>query len=300
LAMDARSLSNEELLELYLSHLAARNKSSRTVKSFKSILKSFLEFMEGRHLTSVNIWDVDAFLARLKSRGYGDRSIYTAAVAVKRFLEYLGLKDSIRGFELPKRPQPLPRYLTPEEVDKMVRAAEGLRDKVIISMLYTTGLRVSELVSVKMDDVNLEERTVRVYGKGGKERIVFFDEKTGRLLQEYIGEKPEGEYLFPGGRGGHMHYVSVERIVKMAAAKAGLRKKVTPHVLRHSFATYALSQGMDIREIQELLGHASLRSTQIYTHVSRRRLKEDYERIWNRQYGAQLGAVRPLAPHTSK
>jgi integrase/recombinase XerD len=279
--MDLSRYSNRELLELYLAHLLARNRSPRTVKTFRSLLARFLEFVGERRISEVTTWDVDAFLAKLRASGYEERSIYTAAVAVKRFMEYLGLRENLRGFELPKRPSELPRYLTPEEVQAMIDAAGNLRDKLVVSLLYCTGVRVSELVGIRVSDVDLEEGSIRVRGKGGRERVVFFDSRTRQLLAEYLPTVKGCEYLFPARGGeGHMHYVTVERIIRKLAKAAGLKKRVTPHVLRHSFATISLAKGMDVREIQELLGHASLRSTQIYTHVVKQRLLSDYRRVW--------------------
>jgi integrase/recombinase XerD len=279
--MDLSRYSNRELLELYLAHLLARNRSPRTVKTFRSLLTKFLEFVGERRISEVTTWDVDAFLAKLRASGYEERSIYTAAVAVKRFMEYLGLGENLRGFELPKRPSELPRYLTPEEVQAMIDAAGNLRDKLVVSLLYCTGVRVSELVGIRVSDVDLEEGSIRVRGKGGRERVVFFDSRTRQLLAEYLPTVKGCEYLFPARGGeGHMHYVTVERIIRKLAKAAGLKKRVTPHVLRHSFATISLAKGMDVREIQELLGHASLRSTQIYTHVVKQRLLSDYRRVW--------------------
>ena len=279
--MDLSRYSNRELLELYLAHLLARNRSPRTVKTFRSLLARFLEFVGERRISEVTTWDVDAFLAKLRASGYEERSIYTAAVAVKRFMEYLGLRENLRGFELPKRPSELPRYLTPEEVQAMIDAAGNLRDKLVVSLLYCTGVRVSELVGIRVSDVDLEEGSIRVRGKGGRERVVFFDSRTRQLLAEYLPTVKGCEYLFPARGGeGHMHYVTVERIIRKLARAAGLKKRVTPHVLRHSFATISLAKGMDVREIQELLGHASLRSTQIYTHVVKQRLLSDYRRVW--------------------
>ncbi|RLF04751.1 MAG: tyrosine recombinase XerD [Thermoprotei archaeon] len=279
--MKVEEFSNAQLLELYIAHLLARNRSPSTIKTFKSLLRRFIEYLGNKHVKDATTWDVDAFLAELRASGYSERSIYTAAVAVKRFMEYLGLGSNLRGFELPRRPHELPRYLTPEEVEAMIDAADNLRDKLIVSMLYSTGMRVSELVSIKVSDVNLEERSIRVRGKGGKERVVFFNGKTYSILVEYLKRVRPNEYLFPGRRGGHLHYVTVERVVRALARAAGIGKRVTPHVLRHSFATHSLTQGMDIREIQELLGHASLKTTQVYTHVVKRKLLEDYRRIWS-------------------
>lgn len=281
-SLDRKSLknySNSELVDIYISHLVARNRSQRTIKYFKSILGVFLSFIKDKHVTQVNTYDLDAFLAYLRKRGWKPDSLYTAAVAIKRFLEYLGLYDNIAGFELPKRQKRLPRYLEPEEVELLVSHADNPRDKLIIRLLYTTGLRVSELVTLKKSDVDLEDCSLRVLGKGGKERYVYFPKKLKPDLEKHM-KNVKGEWLFPSKKGGHIHYTTVERMLRNVAKKAGLRKKVTPHILRHSFATKSLEEGMDIREIQELLGHSNLNTTQVYAHVSRRRLKRDYERIW--------------------
>ncbi|MCX8181252.1 MAG: tyrosine-type recombinase/integrase [Thermofilaceae archaeon] len=271
---------NRELLDLYISHLVARNRSQRTIKTFKSLLEKFIDYLGNKHVSEVSTWDIDFFLAKLRENGYKERSVYTAAVAVKRFMEYLGLRGNIQGFELPKRPSDLPRYLKPEEVHEIINAASNLRDKLIVSILFCTGVRVSELVGIELSDINMDERSIRVKGKGGKERVIFFDTRTRDLLTRYIKEIEGDGYLFPGRKGGHIHYVTVERIIQRLARKAGLKKKITPHILRHSFATYSLSCGMDVREIQELLGHSSLRTTQVYTHIVRRKLLEDYRKVW--------------------
>lgn len=278
--MSVKGRSNRELLEAYIAHLMARNRSPRTIKTFRSILEKFVKYLGEKHVGEATTWDVDAFLAGLRASGYKERSIYTAAVAVKRFMEYSGLRENLQGFELPKRPKELPRYLTPEEVRAMVDAADNLRDKLIVSLLFCTGMRVSELVSIEISNVDLEEGSVRVMGKGGRERVVFFDSRTRALLLQYLQTEKLDRYLFPGRNGGHLHYVTVERVVSRLASAAGVRKRVTPHVLRHSFATQSLARGMDVREIQELLGHASLRATQVYTHVVRRKLLEDYRKTW--------------------
>ncbi|RLE63531.1 MAG: recombinase XerC [Thermoprotei archaeon] len=280
---------NIALLERYIDHLLARNKSEKTIKTFKSIIMKFLKYIGGKNVQDLTVWDIDSFLAYLRKNGYSEKSLYTAAVAIKRFLEYVGAEKALRGFEYPRRPKELPKYLTREEVEKLMLAAEMERDtrlrkrnKLIVLLLYTTGMRVGELVKIKFEDIDFDRMSIRIFGKGGKEREVFFNRETKKLLVDYcseLGFEP-GDYIFPGNNSPHIHYVTVERIVRKLAKKAGLNKKVTPHILRHSFATYALSRGMDVREIQELLGHASLKTTQVYTHVSRKRLMNDYMRIW--------------------
>ncbi len=275
-------LDNNSMLSLYINHLLARNKSERTIKTFKSLIKSFLEYIGDKKVSDITIWDIDGYLAFLRRKGFKERSIYTAAVAVKRFLEYLGYYEKLANFEYPKRPKELPKYLTPDDVYKLINVADNKRDKLIVLLLYTTGMRVSELVKIRVDDIDFDNMSIRILGKGNKEREVFFNYKVKKLLIEYIQEKSlvSGDYIFMGRKGKPIHYVTVERILLRLKKKAGLKKIVTPHVLRHSFATYALMKGMDIREIQELLGHASLKTTQVYTHISRKRLFKDYQKIW--------------------
>ncbi len=280
---------NVALLERYIDHLLARNKSEKTIKTFKSIIMKFLRYVGDRSVLDLTVWDIDGFLAYLRKNGYSEKSLYTAAVAIKRFLEYIGVEKALKGFEYPRRPKELSKYLTRGEVEQLLLAADAERDsriakrnKLIVLLLYTTGMRVGELVKIKFEDIDFDRMSIRIFGKGGKEREVFFNRRTKNLLLGYckeLGLKP-GDYLFPGNESPHIHYVTVERIVKKLAKRAGLNKKVTPHILRHSFATYALSRGMDVREIQELLGHASLKTTQVYTHVSRKRLMKDYMKIW--------------------
>ncbi|HDI31898.1 MAG TPA: tyrosine recombinase XerD, partial [Thermofilum sp.] len=242
----------------------------------------FIEFIGNKDLREVSIWDIDSFLAFLRKKGYKERSLYTAAVAIKRFIDYLGLTEKLKGFEYPRRPKELPKFLSPEDVRKLINATEDIRDRLIVSLLYTTGIRVSELIKIRKEDIDLSKNSLKVFGKGSKERIVFFNNYTKKLLKEYLNKYKFGDrdYIFPGRGSETIHYVTVERVLNRLKRKAGLSKKVTPHILRHSFATYALSQGMDIREIQELLGHASLRTTQVYTHVTRERLFKDYLKIW--------------------
>lgn len=274
---------NNQLIRLYISHLIARNRSERTIKSFKSILEKFVEFLGNKSLSEVTVYDIDLFLAYLREGGWKPDSLYTAAVAIKRFLEFIGKGDALKGFELPKREKRLPRYLEPEEVLKMAEAAENSRDKLIVLLLFTTGLRVAELVNIKKTDVDLEKLTIRVKGKGSKERYVYFPKPIADLLKKQFEQYSGSEWLFPSPKdpSQHIHYTTVERTLKFLAKKAGLSKRVTPHVLRHTFATISLANGLDVREIQELLGHSNLNTTQVYAHVSRERLKRDYERVWN-------------------
>ncbi|MGC9107049.1 MAG: site-specific tyrosine recombinase/integron integrase [Infirmifilum sp.] len=280
-ANQATGLSNDELVRLYISHLIARNRSERTIKSFRSILERFIGFLGSKSVMEVSVYDIDLFLAHLRQRGWKPDSLYTAAVAIKRFLEFIGMKNVLKDFELPRREKKLPRYLEPEEVKKMLEVAEDSKEKLIVLLLYTTGLRVAELVNIKKSDIDLEKNTIRVKGKGSKERYVYFPPGVTQLLAQELSRN-SSEWLFPSSKNPnhHIHYTTVERILRNLGKKAGLGKRVTPHVLRHTFATISLASGLDIREIQELLGHSNLNTTQVYAHVSRERLKRDYEKVW--------------------
>jgi Site-specific recombinase XerD len=199
------------------------------------------------------------------------------AVAVRSFLKYLGRNVD---YPLPKRPKMLPKYLTREELTRLLNACQDDYEKLVIGLLLT-GVRVSELVNIRVSDIDISHRSIRVVGKGYKERVVFFADWLVPLLKRYLRHN-KYEWLFPSevNPGQHVHYVTVERTLKKIVKRAGINKKVTPHVLRHTFATLSLASGLDIREIQELLGHSSLSSTQIYTHVDPERLKRKTDEFY--------------------
>ena len=218
------------------------------------------------------------------------RSISRILSTVKSFHKFL-LREKIISsdptalIDTPKMDEKIPSFLTFAEVMKILRApdckkAQGVRDKAILELMYATGLRVSELVSLKGFDVNLDVGFVRCKGKGSKERIVPLGKVAGNFLDKYIKEAREKlagrkicEYLFIAQGGRRLSRQSVWKLIKAVVGKCGIRKKVSPHTLRHSFATHLLEGGADLRSVQEMLGHASITTTQIYTHVDRVRLK---------------------------
>ena len=183
------------------------------------------------------------------------------------------MEDLIGQISAPKVDKRLPKFITFDEFNKMLSFVKKKRDRLILMVLFYTGVRVSELVNIKKEDINFEGGFIRVFGKGGKERYVPIPKFLINELEEYI-KYLKSDKLFD------ISTRQVERIVKKYAKLAGINKKVTPHVLRHSLATTLLSKGVDIRYIQELLGHSSLSITQIYTHVVPRQLKEIYEKIF--------------------
>jgi len=188
----------------------------------------------------------------------------------------------------PKIPKRLPNFLYPEEVNALLEAPDpqsplGLRDRALLELLYSTGVRVEELISINLNDLDLEEGEIKILGKGNKERIVLFGSQARKALEVYLRqarpnllEGKKSRFLFIGQRGPSLSKRQVERIIRTYAKKAGIPKKVTPHTLRHSFATHLLSGGADLRMVQELLGHVSLSTTQVYTHITKERLKQVY------------------------
>jgi site-specific recombinase XerD len=173
----------------------------------------------------------------------------------------------------PKKNKYLPVVLSKEEIHKMIEVTTNPKHNCIISLLYGTGVRVSELTHIKMCDIDLDRKLLYVFqGKGKKDRIVMLPEKLLLILQKQTELKRKDDFLFTNGRGGRLTEATIQKIVMHSAQKAGIRKNVSPHTLRHSFATHLLENGTDIRYIQELLGHAKLQTTQIYTHVARNNL----------------------------
>ena len=200
----------------------------------------------------------------------------------------------MKDVKTPKRTKSLPKSLNENEVINLINAMDKngdekdlsehseflrLRNKVILALLYSSGLRVSELVTLHTDSVDLRDRTLRIRGKGEKDRIVLFDGETKELLEGYLLERgEESDYLFVNRSGNHLTPRYIQMMIKDYAKAAGIKKRVTPHILRHSFATHLLKNGVDIRAIQQLLGHANLSTTQIYTSVDMHTLKNVYDR----------------------
>ena len=273
----------DTLLEEYRVWLEIQGRSKNTIRTYTGIIRKFLQFLHynfGIELDQTILQSymdkniIFKFLAKSKlERKLDLNSLRLYTRAITSFLKFLGLEDLAKQIKAPKVNKRLPKFITFEEFQKLVNAAKNKRDKLIIEFLFYTGVRVSELVSLKKNNILWDQGFVRVYGKGGKERLVPIPEFLLRKLKEYV-DKLDSEYIFP------LSTRQVERIVKNTAIRACITKKVTPHVLRHSLATTLLSKGVDIRYIQELLGHSSLSVTQVYTHVVPSKLKEIYRKVF--------------------
>lgn len=283
----------ESMLEDYLIELEIRNYSENTIKTYSSIIHNLITYMENEE----NLYDEKRFLASfrkyirdLKRDKYLTQNyIYLTTVVSKKFLEFNNIYF-LEDIKNPKRTKSLPKSLNEKEVQDLLEAVtinendtpfkqkSKRRDKVILTLLYSTGLRISELVKLLKRDIDFDERTIRVRGKGDKDRIVLFDEHTKELLLDYLeNDKHDSEYIFINKNGNRLTPRYVQMMIKKYAEEAGIKKKVTPHVLRHSFATHLLKNGVDIRVIQQLLGHSSLSTTQIYTSVDMDTIKTVYD-----------------------
>jgi integrase/recombinase XerC len=277
----------------FLRHLAVeRNASAHTLRSYANDLTDFQAFLVTRGAAGLAAADsrlVRAWLAALHARGLAPASIARRLAAVRscfRFLVRRGVVEvnPAREARSPRQPRKLVSFLPIDEATELVdgRAVGGAsraRDVAILEVLYACGLRVSELAGLDLDALDRTERTVRVLGKGRKERIVPYGAQAARALETWLGQRGErGGALFTNARGGRLTVRSLHTIVRRAARAAGIARRVSPHTLRHTFATHLLDGGADLRAIQELLGHSRLSTTQRYTHVGAEQLMKVYDR----------------------
>lgn len=277
--------------------MVERGLSKNTVASYGRDMVQFSTYLNGRKIDDVKKIDencIIGYIGCLRKEKYAPTSIARKISAIRCFEKYLCaeheiVKNPISTLETVRPPERLPKSLDVDEVSRLLNAANsrdgiGLRDKAMLETLYATGLRVSELISLKMDDVNLKMGFVRCIGKGNKERVVPIGEIAAGYIELYA-EKVRGhlmrsgrsEYLFLTKLGQPMSRVMFWKIIKKYTALAGIKKDITPHTLRHSFATHLLERGADLRSLQEMLGHASIATTQVYTHVTRDHLREIYK-----------------------
>ncbi|HEX9709171.1 MAG TPA: site-specific tyrosine recombinase/integron integrase, partial [Candidatus Thermoplasmatota archaeon] len=257
------------------------NKSSpHTVQMYCCHVRSLLTWAEksAEEITPGDLEHYKRYLA--VERDYSKNSLYGAVKAIQAFYRFLGA-DTAAGLKPPRRGDPLPKYLSPEETGRLLEAAQkSRRNFAILVTLGYTGLRVSELCSLRVEDLDFGGRTLTVrHGKGDKDRVVPLDEKCTLALRAYLAEEgmPPSGVLFRSTRGQPLYPRAVQRMIKTYAKRAGIARVVTPHVLRHTFATTLLANGADIRIIQKILGHRSIATTQIYTHVDGRLLKQAFE-----------------------
>ena len=287
-------------LEAFLANMSAeRGLSEHTLTAYRYDLTQFLAALAAQDVADIKAvtpGHVYGFLAGLRRQGLRPASITRKAISVRLWMQFLcrdghRADDPTLAVETGKLAQRLPTTLSLPEIERLMTAppeatAAGLRDRAMLETMYGSGLRVSELMALKCEDVDLRARLVRPFGKGGKERQVPLGDGAHDTLTAYLAsarplllaKKPPTPFLFVTRQGGPMTRRHFLMLVKAYAREAGIARTISPHVLRHSFATHLLSGGADLRAIQEMLGHASVQTTQRYTHVDVARLREVYDR----------------------
>ncbi len=293
-------------IDKYLKYLRIeRNASPHTITSYENDLKQFLEFLSEHFgledsepdINSIERLTIRLWLGELSEEDYAKSSIARKVAALRSFFKYAfkrGLieKNPAHLLIVPKKDKPLPVTATPEDLNRMMEQAEGdnprsIQDRAILELFYSTGIRLSEMVGLNIDDVNIELNQIKVLGKGSKQRIVPVGKRALEALKRHLQNRttlfgprtdPDAKKaLFLASGGQRIYGRAVQRLVKDYLMKASEVTQKSPHVLRHSFATHLLDKGADIRVIKELLGHANLAATQVYTHTSVERLKNVYE-----------------------
>jgi integrase/recombinase XerD len=278
-------------VEGFLALLSAQ-KAPRTVDAYRRDLTSLAAWL-GTPIGTLSTEQLEHYIAELRAAGLSSSTIARRVAAIRSFFRHLVLlgirtDNPAADLELPRRRRSLPRTLSPSEAERLIEAAAGtdpraLRDRALVELLYGAGLRVSEAVGLQKSSVDLDDRLVRCVGKGSKERVVPIGRQAASALRRYLARgrpfldarrRPE---LFLNAKGGGLTRAGAFLILRLLATKAGLEPaRIHPHLLRHSFATHLLEGGADLRSVQEMLGHADLATTELYTHVSDRRRRELY------------------------
>jgi integrase/recombinase XerD len=290
--------SPEGVLQSFLEFLSVeKGLSENTILSYGRDIKKFFRFLQRLKISFLNPGEdvLGRFIQHASRSGLSARSITRLISSLKAFYKFLVLdgvmkKNPALSLHSPKSMLALPKYLRVKEVERLLSQPDqgaflGIRDKAMLELLYATGLRVSELVLLKTKDINLEDGFLICRGKGGKERIVPLGNSAVTALQKYLGKarpkllKRSNDYLFLTYRGDSFTRQGFWKLLKIYAQKANLAPRISPHVLRHSFATHLLERGADLRSVQLMLGHSQITSTQIYTHVSRERLRRVYDKF---------------------
>lgn len=288
-------MDDQALIDRYLDALwLERGLSKNTLDSYRRDLKAFLTWLQGRGktITGVAREDLLGYLSHRMAQGLKSRSTARALSCLRSFYRYLlrenlVVEDPTLRVDNPKLGRPLPDTLSEGDVERLLKAPDikspiGLRDRTMLEVLYASGLRVSELVNLKLGEINLRQGVLRIMGKGSKERLVPMGETAMTWLARYIREgrddllrgNLDSDVVFPSNRGTAMTRQAFWYRIKEHASKAAITRKLSPHTLRHAFATHLLNHGADLRVVQLLLGHSDLSTTQIYTHIAQQRMKE--------------------------
>lgn len=289
----------ENLADEFLTHLRVnQNFSAHTLESYGLDLRQFLTFLAEEHITNaaeINYLNIRKFLAFLKENEFAKASVSRKLACLRSFFKFLCrqgylVNNPMMTIATPKREKRLPQFLYPDEVNALLNLADsrtelGIRDRAILEIFYSSGLRLNEMVNLKMRDLDLSRGYLRVFGKGAKERLTPIGKPAKQALEQYLQwarpvllqQKDQSEgHVFLNYRGTRLSGRSIERMFDKYLNQLALNRKISPHALRHTFATHLLENGADLRVVQELLGHADLSSTQIYTHLTKGRIRSVY------------------------
>lgn len=289
-----------DLIKEFLSYLSVeRGLSDNTIVSYKRDLGRFFEYLKSMHIDSiqkVSRQHISSFMLSEKDRGLSANSVSRELACLRSFFKFLVGENKVKDnttsvIESPRLWKKLPYVLSLDDVEKLlkspnVRDPMGMRDRASLELMYATGMRVTELINLKIDDLNMDVGFAKCFGKGDKERIVPFGKKAKESLLRYLAKsrpkflkKKVSNFLFLTRLSKPMSRQAFWKTIKKYARFSGVKKKITPHSLRHSFATHMLERGADLRVLQEMLGHADISTTQIYTHVNKDRLKSIHHKF---------------------
>jgi len=287
----------DDLADQFINYIRIeKGLSDKTVEAYSRDLAGFLQFLNEQGLTPLTTSrdDIMKYIAMLGT-GLSPVSVTRNISSIKVFFRFLVHEGKIKSsparlLESPRRSRKLPSVLSPDEVERLLSrpvlsTPTGLRDRAMLELLYATGLRVSEMLNLKTSNIDLEAGYVRTFGKGSKERVVPMGDPAMVSIKQYLSEgrrflikAVNPVYVFLNTRGSRMSRQGFWKIIKKYGIEAGIGRKITPHIMRHSFASHLLEAGADLRSVQVMLGHADISTTQIYTHVTRERLREIHER----------------------
>ena len=282
-----------ELIEEFLRYLLIdRGYSNNTIESYRRDLEKFLEFNKNKDINNISNEDLKKYIKHLNNENLNEKSIARNISSLKSFYKFLVINKYIDNnvsdvLYLPKVKKSLPNILTEDEILKLldIKLIDNFsyRNKAMLELMYATGLRVSELINLKLQDIDLNQDIIRTFGKGSKERVIPIGDYAREYLEKYILEyrgsmlkKEISEYLFLNNHGKQMTRQGFFKLIKKIAKEKRINKELSPHTLRHSFASHLLKYGADLRTIQELLGHSDISTTQIYTHITNEELKKNY------------------------
>lgn len=284
----------EDIKNDYLRYLLIdKNYSKNTIDSYNIDLEKFTQYFKNNDIKKITSDNLKEYIKYLNNQNLNEKSISRNISCLKSFYKYLVIEKIVKTnvadvLYMPKIQKSLPNILSPNEVDKLLninlKDSFSYRNKAMLELMYSSGLRVSELVDLKLQNIDFSEDIVRIFGKGSKERIVPIGDYAKEYLEKYINEYRNtmfkngiNEYVFLNNHGNKMTRQGFFKIIKQLAKEKNINKDISPHTLRHSFASHMLKYGADLRTIQELLGHSDISTTQIYTHITNEELKHNYE-----------------------